>query len=149
MTIKLNWGTGIALVYAVFAAATTGFVTFAMSRTVDLVSDDYYAQALHQDERMQAERNTQALQPAPSVTRPGPGAIVLSLPRAHAATASGTITWYRPSDSSADRVETLGVESDGRQEVSLAALARGRWLLQVRWSAEGRAYYFEEAVIVP
>jgi len=149
MTIKLDWGTGIALVYAVFAAATTGFVTFAMSRTVDLVSDDYYVQALHQDERMEAERNTQALRPSPSAARSGPSAIVLSLPRAHAASASGTITWYRPSDSSADRVETLGVDPDGRQQVSLAALARGRWLLQVRWSAEGRAYYFEEAVFVP
>ena len=80
MSIKLNWGTGIALVYAIFAAATTGFVTFAMNRSVDLVSNDYYTQALRQDERMQAERNTQALQPAPSVARSGPGAIVLSLP---------------------------------------------------------------------
>ena len=53
------------------------------------------------------------------------------------------------SDSGADRVETLAVDADGRQQVSLAALARGRWLLQVRWSAEGRAYYFEEPVIVP
>ena len=149
MTTKLNWGTGIALVYTLFAVATTGFVTFAMNRRVDLVSDDYYAQALHLDERMQAERNTQALAPAPHVTRPDPGTIVLSLPRAHAGSASGTITWYRPSDSGADRVETLAVDADGRQQVSLAALARGRWLLQVRWSAEGRAYYFEEPVIVP
>ena len=149
MDIRLNWGTGIALVYTVFAAATTGFVGFAMSRSVDLVSDDYYAQALHQNERMQAERNTQALQPAPSVTRPGPSAIVLSLPRAHAATAVGTMTWYRPSDSGADRVEALAIDGAGRQHVSLAALVRGRWLLQVKWSAEGRAYYFEEPVIVP
>jgi hypothetical protein len=149
VSVKLNWGTGIALVYTIFAAATTGFVTFAMSRSVDLVSDDYYAQALHLDERMEAERNTQALQPAPNVARPDPGAIVLSLPRAHAATASGTITWYRPSDSGADRVDTLALDADGRQQVSMAALARGRWLLQVRWAAGGRNYYFEEPVIVP
>ena len=149
MGIRLNWGTGIALVYVIFAAATTGFVTFAMSRSVDLVSDDYYTQALRQDERMQAERNTQACKPAPSVARSGPGTIVLSLPAAHAATASGTITWYRPSDSGADRVDTLAIDTVGRQQVSMAALARGRWLLQVRWSAEGRDYYFEEPVIVP
>ena len=149
MGIKLNWGTGIGLVYVMFATATTGFVTFAMNRSVDLVSDDYYAQALHQDERMQAERNTQALQPAPSIARSGPSALVLSLPRAHATTAVGSITWYRPSDSSADRVDTLAIDTAGRQQVSLAALARGRWLMQVRWSADGRAYYFEEPVIVP
>ncbi len=67
---------------------------------------------------MQAERNTQALQPGPSVARSGPSAIVLSLPAAHAATASGTITWYRPSDSGADRVDTLALDTGGRQQVS-------------------------------
>jgi len=149
MSVKLNWGTGIALVYAAFAAATTGFVAFAMSRSVELVSDDYYAQALRQNEQMQAERNTQALQPGPSVARSGPSAILLSLPATHAATASGTITWYRPSDSGADRVDTLALDTSGRQQVSTAALARGRWLLQVRWAAGGRNYYFEEPVILP
>jgi hypothetical protein len=149
MSVKLNWGTGIALVYAAFVAATTGFVTFAMSRSVELVSDDYYAQALRQDERMQAERNTQGLQPGPSVARSAGSAIVLSLPAAHAAGASGTITWYRPSDSGADRVDRLALDTDGRQQVSTAALALGRWLLQVRWSVGGRAYYFEEPVVVP
>ena len=41
MRITFNWGTGIAAVYTVFALATTGFVTFAMSQRVDLVSSDY------------------------------------------------------------------------------------------------------------
>ena len=97
---------------------------------------------------MEAERNAQAL--APSAGRYlRPRSIVLSLPRAHAATAAGTVTLYRPSDAGADRVGPLAVDAAGRQQVSLDALARGRWLLQVRWSAEGRDYYFEEPVIVP
>lgn len=46
MTIRLHWGTGIALAYTTFALATIGFVVFAMQRPVDLVSADYYADAL-------------------------------------------------------------------------------------------------------
>jgi hypothetical protein len=149
MRIRLNWGTGIALVYIAFAAATTGFVTFAMGRPVDLVSDDYYAQSLQQDERMNAERNARALAPLPAIVSSGARAIVLSLPSAHALSASGTVTLYRPSDASADRVQPLAIDAAGRQAIALDGLARGRWLVQVRWSAVGRHYYFEEPVIVP
>lgn len=149
MRITLNWGTGIALVYIAFAAATTGFVSFAMGRPVDLVSDDYYAQSLQQDERMDAERNTRALEPFPAVVPSGAHALVLSLPSAHAGTATGTVTLYRPSDARADRVRPLAIDAAGRQAIALDGLARGRWLVQVRWSAQGRHYYFEEPVIVP
>ena len=149
MRIELNWGTGIALVYIAFAAATTGFVTFAMGRSVDLVSADYYAQSLQQDQRMDAERNTRALASPPDVVPSGARALVLSLPAAHAPSATGSVTLYRPSDASADRVLPLAIDPAGRQPIALDGLARGRWLLQVRWSAQGRHYYFEEPVIVP
>lgn len=149
MRISMNWGTGIALVYTAFAAATTGFVAFAMGRSVDLVSVDYYAQSLQQDQRMEAERNTRALAQGPSVVWSGARSMVLSLPDTHAASATGTVTLYRPSDATADRTLPLAIDASGRQQIPLDAFARGRWLLQVRWWADGRAYYFEEPVIVP
>ena len=70
MRITFNWGTGIALVYIAFAVATTGFVTFAMNRSVDLVSADYYAQSLQQDQQMDAEQNALMLRPAPRWRNP-------------------------------------------------------------------------------
>jgi hypothetical protein len=79
----------------------------------------------------------------------GARALVLSLPAAHAASATGTVTLYRPSDASADRVLPLAIDPAGRQPIALDGLARGRWLLQVRWSAQGRHYYYEEPVNVP
>jgi len=149
MRISLNWGTGIAVAYTAFAAVTTGFVTFAMGRSVDLVSVDYYARSLRQNQRMEAERNTGALGRELSVEWSGARAIVLSLPSVHAASATGTITFYRPSDAAADRSLPLAVDRAGRQQIPLDTLARGRWLLQVEWSAAGRTYYFEEPVVVP
>lgn len=149
MRIRLNWGTSIALVYTAFATATAGFVAFAIERPVDLVSDDYYAQSLQQDQRMDAEWNARALTPAPALVQSDRAAIVLSLPRAHAATASGTVTFYRASDASADRVQPLTIDSEGRQEIGTGALAKGQWLVQVKWSANGRAYYFERPMVLP
>jgi hypothetical protein len=39
--MKWNWGTAIAATYVVFAAATIGFVVFAMQLPVLLVRPDY------------------------------------------------------------------------------------------------------------
>lgn len=148
MRITFNWGTGIALVYITFAAATTGFVTFAVRRSVDLVSGDYYAQSLRQDQQMDAERNALMLQPAPSVAQPSGRLAVVSLPADHAASARGRLTLYRPSDANADVSLPLALDGSGRQQVSLESIIAGQWILKVRWSAGSRDYYFERPVVV-
>jgi hypothetical protein len=148
MRITFNWGTGIALVYAAFAAATTGFVAFAMNRSVDLVSPDYYAQSLQQDRKMEAEQNALMLRPAPSVEQPSGRMAVLSLPADHAGSAHGQLTLYRPSDARVDVALPLALDVTGRQQISLEGIVAGRWILQVRWSAGGREYYFEQPVTV-
>lgn len=147
MRIRMNWGIGLALVYAAFAAATTGFVTFAMGRTVDLVSPDYYADSLRQDQQMQAERNAQALGPALRIEASGDAAQIF-VPADQAPAARGTVRLYRPSDSHADRELPLALDSRGQQRLPLAGLQIGRWILQVRWTAAGRDYYFEAPVFV-
>lgn len=148
MRITFNWGTGVALVYTGFALATVGFVTFAMGRSVDLVSADYYAQSLQQDRKMEAERNALMLRPAPSVAQPNGRTAVLSLPPDHAASARGRVTLYRASDASADFTLPLALDVHGRQHVSLDRLVAGHWILKVHWSSGSRDYYFERPVLV-
>ena len=148
MRITFNWGTGIALVYTAFAVATAGFVTFAMGRSVDLVSADYYAQSLQQNEKMDAERNTLRLRPAPSAAQPDGRMVVLSLPADQGGSARGLATLYRPSDATADVSVPLALDGSGHQRISLENLVAGVWILKVRWSAGSRDYYFEQPVLV-
>jgi hypothetical protein len=145
MRVTMNWGTAIASVYTVFAVSTLGFVTFAMARPVDLVATDYYAQALRQDERMLAERNAQALRPAPAVRQVDGRTVLLSLPASHAESASGTVTLYRASDARADRSLPLAIGQAGLQRIALDGLAPGQWLVKVQWQAGGLGYYVEGA----
>jgi nitrogen fixation protein FixH len=147
MRIRLNWGTGIAMVYTAFAAATTGFVTFAMGRPVELVSADYYQQSLEQDGRIAAEKNAVGLGAVLSVDESNAHA-TLTLPPPQAHDARGTVTLYRPSDSRADQVMPLQIGADGVHRVPLDGLTAGRWIVQVRWSSAGRHYYAERAVYV-
>ena len=146
MKTYLNWGTGVAFAYVAFATATMAFVVFALRRPVDLVAADYYTQSLRQDQQMEAERNARELGGSASVTQPGDRAVVVAVPHAHASSAHGTVTLYRASDASADRVVDLKTDADGRQQISLEGLKPGVWSVQVRWSAQDRAFYLEQRV---
>lgn len=146
MKLHMNWGMGVAAVYIAFAAATMGVVVFALRRPVDLVSADYYAQSLRQDQQMEAVRNTRELRDGASVVQTGARLVVVALPAAQAPSARGTVTLYRASDASADRVFDLKTDASGRQRVSLEALQAGVWSVRVRWNAGGRDFYLEQGV---
>lgn len=148
MTVRLNWGFAVAAFYSVFALSTVGFVVFAMGRRVDLVSADYYAQALAHDRHVQAVANADALGQAVAAAVDG-GHVLITLPPSMATHMRGTATLYRAADAGADRTVSLIPDADGRQAIPLAGLAAGRWQLQLTWSADGRDYYVERDIRIP
>ena len=143
-----NWGTGIALTYTAFALATSAFVAFAVERHVDLVSADYYARSLQLDRRIAAERNAAELGDRVIVAQTAPRTALVALPADQKSAAAGTITLYRASDASADRHMPIVLDAAARQDISLAGMLTGRWLLQVEWSARGRDYFVEREIFV-
>lgn len=147
--MRLNWGTGIALVYGVFAASTVGFVAFAMSRPVQLVDDDYYASSLRHDERRAAAENAAALAPDAVVVDADGRGVTIALPPGQLGDARGEARLYRPSDASADRRVPLALDAGGRQRLSFEGMAPGRWLVQLEWTSGGRTFYRETGVTAP
>lgn len=150
MRIRVNWGGAIGLVYGAFVIATLSFVTFAFSMPVELVSADYYSRSLTHDQRISAARGGDALASAVGALLTGdPPAIVVTLPRAHAADAEGTLTFYRPSSAGSDLVVPIALDAAGVQRVDVAKLAAGRWILKMEWSAGGVRYYREQGLRLP
>lgn len=142
--MRFHWGTGIAATYVAFAAGTSGFVAFAMGQRVELVRPDYYEYSLAHDAHREAARRAAALGGAFTIDVAADGRLAtVSWPRAHAAGMRGVIRLYRPSDVSADRRLEAAPGADGRQIVSLAGLASGRWRLQLEWQVNGVAYAAE------
>ena len=147
MNVRLHWGVAIGAVYTLFAASTIGFVAFAISQPVDLVSADYYARSLDHDARLAATARARALGPSLTCRRSTDGrAIVIDLPGDLAREVSGAVRLYRPSDGRADRTTDLRVDADGRQRIPIDGLTRGRWTLQLEWRAQGLAYYHEQSL---
>lgn len=147
--MRVHWGFGVAAAYVIFAGSTIGFVAFAMSRPVELVSEDYYRRSLAEDARLDATRNADALGGA-LVCRSSPDGrgLLIQLPPAHAG-AAGTVTLYRPSSVAADRTVPLTLDRDGRQHLPFAGLAAGRWTLQLDWRVGRRHYHHEQSIHTP
>lgn len=148
MALRIHWGIAVAVFYTAFALSTVGFVVFAMSRDVELVSEDYYARALQHDGHMQAVANADALGTAVQATV-ADGRLVVRMPAAMAPLVRGTATLYRPASAAADRTVALVPAADGTMLVPTTGLTQGRWQLQLRWSADGRDYYTERDLRLP
>ena len=147
MKMRFNWGTGIAAAYGLFVLGTTGFVVFAMGRPVALVREDYYAESLRQDRQTRAIENARGLGAAVSLATPDPQHLSVSIPAALVPHARGTVTFYRAADPNADRVIDFVPDSSGRQVLSTAGMARGQWLVQLRWTADARDFYYERPLV--
>jgi nitrogen fixation protein FixH len=148
MKVRVHWGMAVAVFYTVFALSTVGFVAFAMTRDVELVSDDYYARALAHDGHMRAVSNADALGARVAVSV-SPGSVMLRVPAEMVPGIRGTATLYRASDARADRVVRLAPGADGVMQIGTAGLASGRWRLQVQWAADGREYYADRDLRLP
>lgn len=141
-----HWGTKIALVYGLFVTGTMTMVAIAVGQRTDLVTPDYYARSLRQDEQMLAERNTAALGASFTATQLAADQLRIEWPHRPE---SGTVTLYRASNAGADRTFPIAAIASGPgavQDISLAALERGAWKAQITWTAQGRAYYAEREV---
>src|SRR5215212_3969619 len=55
--MKLNWGSGIAIVYTVFAGSMILFAVKASQQKNDLVIDNYYDEAVNYQTKIDAEHN--------------------------------------------------------------------------------------------
>jgi hypothetical protein len=142
MNARVNWGTGIAVTYGLFAIATLGFVAFAMRQPVSLVSPTYYEDALREDAVLAAMRNAAPIAGDAVTVDAAHRVIRIALPDGQE-DAAGTITFYRASDPAADRTVRLAPDAAGRQVVPASDLQAGAWVVQVRWTAHGRPYYVE------
>jgi nitrogen fixation protein FixH len=69
---------------------------------------------------------------------------------ASAPAVTGTVTLYRPSDRTADRVVPLSLDAEGRQQIRVEGpAAHGRWTVKLAWRAGQREFYREQIVWLP
>lgn len=144
--MKFNWGTGIALVYGLFALSMVGVVFISRKHDPGLVQKNYYDLDLNYQARMDKKKNTSVLTTLPQARFQAPEKIIsLQFPTGMNV-AGGTAKLYRSATTADDFTMKIGNASSF--EIPANNLAAGRWHMELDWEADGKAYFWETVVLV-
>lgn len=147
--IKWNWGTGITLVYTIFAVTIISFVVYSFKQRIDLVTPDYYAKELQFQEQIEKEQRTRALK-EPLVWERSENTITIQFPTiAGINSYSADIQFFNPVNASLDHRVSVMADAGRKALVSLNKLKSGRYAMKVDWAGGDTKYYSEGVVVIP
>lgn len=147
---ELRWPLGIAGVLGLFILFLVATVLFSRTQPLNLVSSDYYENALNYQKKLDLIRRTRERSAEFSIDyQAGAALLTLSSPQYDPTREiSGKITFFRPSDAAQDFVLPLALDESGRQQVSTGGLSRGPWNLMMHWQVDADEYYQETPLIL-
>jgi hypothetical protein len=148
MKMKFNWGTGIFIVIVLFLLVVIAFFIFINTLDINLVEDNYYEKELVYQERIEKINNTASLTGKINISIE-PGILIIQFPAIDSTfSPSGSVLLYRPSDPKKDLTLPLHLDNSLRQIVDISSINKGKWIVKLEWEMGGKAYYFEEGLIL-
>jgi len=143
----MNWGYKILFVYVAFVSIIMFLVFKASFQKDDLVTNDYYAQELKYQQRIDETERTNALSAALRYEIID-GKLVINFPKDFSGKEiTGTVVLYCPSDEQKDIKQNFTLQ-DNALAVTIPALYKGSFELHISWSSTGKQYYYEKKIII-
>ncbi|MBS7253158.1 FixH family protein [Flavobacterium branchiicola] len=148
--MKINWGTGIVIAFALFMTFILYFVFEVQSNSKydnDLVVEEYYKHDTHFQEEMARIQNAHDLQHKPVVKYNGEG-LTVTFPATFVSNKiTGNVLLYRPSNKKFDFDTKLAL-TNSSLHIPQNKLIKGRWGVNMEWQYEGKKYLTKEVIYV-
>ena len=148
--MKINWGTGIVIAFALFISFILYFIFKVQSNPKydnELVIEEYYKNDAKFGDEMIRVQNAQDLKQKPVISNTSEG-ITIVFPEVFVSNEiKGKVTFYRPSDKKFDFVVPLSL-SNSSLNVPKEKLLGGRWDINMEWQYEGKQYLTKEVVYI-
>lgn len=148
--MKINWGTGIVIAFALFMTFILYFVFEVQSNSKydnDLVVEEYYKHDSHFQEEMERIQNAQDLQHKPSIKFGDEGVKVTFPANFDSEKIKGNVLLYRPSNKKFD-FDTQIALTNSALLIPHNKLIKGRWDVNMEWQYEGKKYLTKEVIYV-
>lgn len=145
---KFNWGTGILITIILFMVITISTVVFLMNRDVDLVASDYYNKGIQYQDQIDRLNRTNSMDEAVQIN-PGKGFVRLTFPKSYSPKSlTGTIQFYRPSDSKKDFTLSISIDTSAQQLIPTNNFEIGYWKVKLNWTLDFMEYYKESSFVI-
>ena len=146
--MKINWGTGIVIAFALFMSFILYFVFKVQSDSKydnELVVEDYYKQELAYTKQMDKEQNAQNMSVKVLISRVEEG-IAIDFPKELDITKiTGKVSLYRPSNQKLDFEVPISLSSP-HLLIPKSNLVGGLWGISIDWNYEGKEYLKREEI---
>jgi len=140
---SFSFGTGIAIAYIGFVVFMLGMVYLCIKQTdIHLVTKSYYQDELAYQTRIDQIKNAKSLSTLPEIVVIDDAAHIVF--PAESVQATGKVTFYRPSDPSADFEVHIEIQ---QQDITISLppqMKKGLWNAEISWEKKGISYYFEQ-----
>ena len=144
----MNWGKGLAISLIAFAAMMAAFGIASARRTETLVTENYYAEELRYQDRINAQVRARALS-APVRITVGEDRVRIQFPgEMTGKMITGQLRLLRPNDARADRELALSADPEGSFVSQALGLWPGRYDATLEWQVGGIAYHTAEMLVV-
>ena len=148
--MKINWGTGIVIAFALFMTFILYFVFTVQSDSKydnDLVVEEYYKHDAHFGDEMVRVQNAHDLAQKPTITVTAEG-ILVSFPEVFAPEKiKGNMSLFRPSNKKLDFEVPISL-SGATLLIPKKSLVDGRWDINMEWQYEGKSFLTKEIVYI-
>lgn len=148
--MKINWGTGVVIAFALFISFILYFVLEVQSNSKydnELVVEEYYKHDATFGDEMVRVQNAQDLVRKPKISNDANG-ISIAFPEDYVAKdIKGNVGFYRSSNKKFDFDVPLNLTGSSLQ-VPKKRLIGGRWEINMEWQYEGKKYLTKETVYI-
>ena len=141
----MNWGNGIFLSFVLFAAFIIYIVVRSYGENVDLVADDYYAQEINYQQKLQQKANTSKLGEKVLIQQVD-GKITLTFPGTQ--NPKGEIHFYHPSRKLFDKKYSIRLDDENTHYVSRKELVAGAYRVNITWNSDGEEYFQQDKIFI-
>lgn len=148
--MKINWGTGIVIAFALFMTFILYFVFEVQSNSKydnDLVVEEYYKHDSHFQDEMSRIQNAHDLQQKPSITHDSEGVKIIFPVVFESDKIKGNILLYRASNKKFDFNTPIAL-ANSALVIPKSKLIKGQWNVNMEWQYEGKKYLSKEVIYI-
>lgn len=148
--MKINWGTGIVIAFAIFITFILYFVFTVQSNSKydnELVVEEYYKHDAKFGDEMARIQEAQDLAQKPKIINASDGITIVFPEVFTPKNIKGKVVFYRPSNKKFDFEVPISLSSPSLV-VPKKRLLGGRWNINMEWQYEGKQYLTKDTIYI-
>jgi hypothetical protein len=146
--MKINWGTGIVIAFALFMTFILYFVFKVQSDSKydnELVVEEYYKHDVHFGDEMVRIQNAHDLVKKPIITNTSEGITIVFPDTFVPKNIKGYVSLYRPSNKKLDFEVPISL-SNSTLLIPKKSLVGGQWDINMEWQYDGKSYLTKDTI---